>query len=225
MDPDAKCGPHLVITFTDTGTGITPEIRERIFEPFFTTKEIGKGTGHGLSTVIAIVRSHGGFINVYSEPGQGTTFKLYLPASGEAGGPESVAAGSHLPRGRGECVLLVDDEAGIRELTGKTLEQFGYRVRHAANGAEALALYVQHREDIAVVLTDMAMPVMDGPAAIIALKSLNPAVRIICSSGLASNEGIVKTLGAGVQHFLAKPYTAETILKTLAAALSDVPAK
>jgi CheY-like chemotaxis protein len=146
--------------------------------------------------------------------------------SARAGDPNaSNPVADELPRGRGECVLLVDDEAGIRELTSKTLEHYGYRVRQAANGAEAVALYARHPNEIDVVLTDMAMPVMDGPAAIIALRSLNPNVKIVCSSGLASNEGIAKTLGAGIHHFLAKPYTAEKILRTLAAALAESPAK
>jgi len=224
MNPDSQRGPHVLISFTDTGTGIPPEIRDRIFEPFFTTKEIGKGTGLGLSTVMAIVRSHGGFISLYSELGQGTTFKVYLPARDQTpAAGESAVRPSSLPRGRGECVLVVDDEAGIRELTGKILVNFGYRVIPAANGAEAVALYAQHGKTIDVVLTDMAMPVMDGPATVVALKSLNPAVRIICSSGLTSSESVARTMGADVRHFVAKPYMAELILKALARVLSESP--
>ncbi len=221
MNPDSRSGPHVVISFADTGTGIPPEIQERMFEPFFTTKETGKGTGLGLSTVMAIVRSHGGFINVYSELGSGTTFKVYLPARDQSPAVvEATVQETQLPRGQGECVLVVDDEAGIRDLTGKTLERFGYRVMTAANGAEAVALYAQHRDQIAVVLTDMAMPVMDGATTVIALKSINPAVRIICSSGLEAREGITSTLGTSIHQFIAKPYTAETILKALAQALA-----
>ena len=118
--------------------------------------------------------------------------------------------------------MIVDDEAPIRQIAQATLERFGYRVMQAANGAEAVALFAVHRAEIAVVLTDMAMPVMDGPATIIALKSIDPSVRIIGSSGLPSNDGVAKAVGAGVQYFVPKPYTAETLLKTLAAILQDV---
>jgi PAS domain S-box-containing protein len=216
MNIDARPGAYVRVTVADTGPGIPPEVRDRIFEPFFTTKEVGKGTGLGLSTSLAIVKSHGGFIHAYSEVGQGSKFKVYLPASTTADAANDVAVEqSRLPRGNGELILLVDDEAAIREIAGATLQRFGYRVMPATNGAEAVALFAQHRGDIAAVLTDMAMPVMDGPAMIIALKSIDPAVRIVGSSGLASNDGVAKAVGAGVEHFVPKPYTAETLLKTL----------
>jgi len=221
MNPDAKPGPYVVVKVEDTGTGIPPEVQERIFEPFFTTKEIGKGTGLGLSTTLGILRSHGGFVNLSSEPGKGAKFKVYLPAITT---PRAVAqaavAQTQLPRGQGELVLVVDDEESVRSVTQKTLERFGYRVLLAANGAEAVARYAQHRAEIAVVLTDMAMPVMDGPATILALRAMNPAVKIIGSSGHASQGGVAKAVGAGVQHFVPKPYTAETMLKVLADVLA-----
>jgi PAS domain S-box-containing protein len=217
MNPDCKPGTYVVVTVTDTGTGIPPAVRERIFEPFFTTKEIGKGTGLGLSTTIAIVKSHGGFINLYSEMGKGTTFKVYLPADTTQQTVEATAvAQTQFPRGNGELILVVDDEESIRRVALKTLERFGYHVLLAANGAEAVSLYAQQRKKIAVVLTDMAMPIMDGPATIIALKAMNPDVKIIGSSGLAANGGVAKAMDAGVKHFIPKPYTAEAMLKTIA---------
>jgi CheY-like chemotaxis protein len=220
MNPESKPGDYVMVTVADTGSGIPADIRDKIFEPFFTTKEIGKGTGLGLSTTVGILRSHGAFIRVYSEMGKGTTFKVYLPANVASKGVEDVAVvETPLPRGNGELVLVVDDEERMRTVVQDTLERFGYRVLLAANGAEAVALYAQNREQIAIVLTDMAMPVMDGPATIVALKSMNPNLKIIGSSGLPSDGDVAKAAGAGVKHFVPKPYTAETLLKILAEAL------
>jgi PAS domain S-box-containing protein len=220
MHPDSKPGPHVLLTVSDTGTGIPKAIQHKIFEPFFTTKETGKGTGLGLATSATIVKSHGGFITLYSEPGRGATFKVYLPANTAAQAPDGLAIEpSPFPRGNGELVLMVDDEESIRTAIQQTLEIFGYRVLLAIHGAEAVALYAQHRHDIAIVITDMAMPVMDGPATIAALKMMNPQVKIIGSSGLASGDGAAKAVAAGIIHFVPKPYTAETMLKVLAKAL------
>jgi PAS domain S-box-containing protein len=218
----AKPGRYVKITVTDTGTGIPPALLEKIFEPFFTTKEINKGTGLGLSTVMAIVKSHEGVINVYSEPGQGTAFKVYLPAAASSpqGRREKVEEVS-LPRGNGETILLIDDESSILTITGQTLQAFGYRVLTSTDGAEAIGIYAQHRQEIAVVLTDMAMPVMDGPATIRALMRINPEVRIVATSGLAVNGALAKASGSGVWHFLAKPYTAGALLKTIQAILHE----
>lgn len=160
MNIDAKVGPYVVITVSDTGTGIPPKIMDRIFEPFFTTKEPGRGTGLGLSTAFGIVRSHGGFINVYSEVGRGTRFRVYLPAIETAEVKKEEERRGELPRGNGEMILVVDDEA------------------------EAIALYTQNREQIGVVLMDMVMPIMDGLAAIRALYKIDPHVKVIAVSGL-----------------------------------------
>jgi CheY-like chemotaxis protein len=229
MNPGSKPGSYVLVAVGDTGTGIAPEHQQRIFEPFFTTKEVGKGTGLGLSTTLSIVKSHNGFISLYSEMGKGTKFKVYLPAN-TVQAEEVVAAGpARMPHGQGEVVLVVDDEEAIRTIARRTLERFGYRVLLVAHGAEALAVYVQHREAIAVVLTDMAMPIMDGPSMIVALKSINPGVRIIGSSGLMDNAGIAKAVGAGVEDFVPKPYSAETMLKILRKVLErpadDQPAR
>jgi PAS domain S-box-containing protein len=225
MNPGANPGSYVKTQVEDTGTGIPVEIRERIFEPFFTTKDKGKGTGLGLSSTMAIIKSHGGFINLESEMGKGTRFDVYLPADTSGKTPEEAAAQPKLQRGHGEMVLVVDDEEAILTVTSETLQRFGYRVLLAKHGAEAVALYAQHHREIAVVLTDMLMPIMDGPALIVALKAMNPQVLIIGSSGRASQHGVTKALTAGVRFFVPKPYTAETMLETLQKALHGESAK
>jgi PAS domain S-box-containing protein len=222
MHIEAKAGRYVRIDVTDSGTGIPQDILDKIFEPFFTTKEVNEGTGLGLSTVMAIVKSHEGIIDVYSELGKGTTFKVYLPAmelSVEA--QKLVTQQISVPRGKGETILVVDDEPSILIITSQTLQAFGYRVLTAADGAEAVAAYVEHRKDIAVVLTDMSMPVMDGAAVIRALTKINPEIRIIAASGLNANGEAAKVSGVSAQHFLTKPYTAGTLLKTLRAILEE----
>jgi PAS domain S-box-containing protein len=222
MNLQAKAGRYVNISVTDSGTGIPPELIDKIFEPFFTTKELNKGTGLGLSTVIAIVKSHGGIINVYSEPGNGTTFKVYMPAVEIASDARKTQSGKvSLPRGNGEMVLVVDDEPSILTITSRTLQASGYQVLTATDGANAVAVYLQHKKDIAVVLTDMAMPVMDGPAMIHALMRINPTVKIIAASGLNANGSVTKVSEPRVRHFLAKPYTAGALLKTLHVILDE----
>jgi PAS domain S-box-containing protein len=221
MNIEAKPGRQVVITVSDTGAGIPPEIIDKIFEPFFTTKETGKGTGLGLSTVIGIVKNHGGFINVYSEVGKGTQFKVYLPIvdTGRLRPAEEFPA--EIPFGYGELVLVVDDEAAIREIARQTLESYGYRVLTANDGAEAIALYAEQKDEIEVVLTDMMMPYMDGQATIRALHRLDPDVKIIASSGLDANGNVIENAGLGVKALLSKPYTAEKLLRTLAGVLNE----
>lgn len=221
MQLEAKAGRFVMITVSDTGPGMSPEVQSRIFEPFFTTKEMTKGTGLGLSTALSIVKSHGGFINVYSELHKGSKFSLYLPALNEPGTVESGALETNLPSGKGELILVVDDEKSIREITRDTLETFGYTVLTANDGTEALALYADKRNEIAVVLTDMVMPFMDGPATIRALQRMNPGVRIIAASGLGTGQRAGEGALEGVSVFLNKPYTAEKLLTTLAQVLQD----
>ena len=215
-NPEAKPGPYVVITVSDTGMGIPKEIRNKIFEPFFTTKAPDKGTGLGLSTCFGIIKNHGGFINCYSEVGKGSAFKVYLPADTTAFESKKRAMEqSKLPRGHDELVLVVDDEIAILSVAQKMLERFGYRVLTASNGTEAVSIYKERQHEIAVVMTDMAMPVMDGPAAVIALKAINPKVRIIGTSGLDNLDGVSTAKDAGVAFFIPKPYTTEVLLQTL----------
>jgi len=221
MNLQTKAGQYVKINVTDSGTGIPPHLLEKIFEPFFTTKEVNKGTGLGLSTVMAIVKSHGGLINVYSELGKGTTFKVYLPAMTGASEAATQPEQENLPRGNGETVLVVDDEASILTITTQTLQAFGYRVLTAVNGAAAVANYAEHKNEIAAVLTDMMMPVMDGSATIHALRQINPAVKIIAASGLGENGIASKASAVGVKHFLTKPCTAGTLLKTIRSILHE----
>jgi PAS domain S-box-containing protein len=220
MNLDAQPGSYVLLTISDTGTGMTPEVIKRIFDPFFTTKGIGEGTGLGLATTLTIVKSHGGFVDVYSEIGKGTRFSVYLP-SAEAG-KETAGAGSkdELPRGNGELILIVDDEESIRSVAEATLARFGYRTVTAADGAEALATYSKQSGGIAAILTDLAMPHMDGTALIRALKKLDPDLKFIAMSGLTSEGTAAELEGLEVDAFLSKPFTAETLLVTLSEVIS-----
>jgi PAS domain S-box-containing protein len=220
MNPEARPGEYVMIAVADTGEGIPQQLLSKIFDPFFTTKEQGKGTGLGLSTVQGIVKGHGGFVNVYSEVGKGTEFKIYLPVA-ESPHAISEAIQTDWPMGNGELILVVDDEAAVRELAQNVLEMFGYRALVASDGAEAMAIYAERRGEIHVVVTDLMMPVMDGPATIRALQRLDPEVRIIAVSGLSGNGRMLEAAQAGVKSFLPKPYTADRLLKAIAETLSE----
>ena len=210
--PKATHDRYVCFTVTDTGIGIPASLHEKIFDPFFTTKEQGSGTGLGLATALSIVTAHGGFIDVTSEMGQGTQFKVFLPAALEAATMQAPADSLTLPLGQGELILVVEDEAAIREVTRETLETYGYQVLTASEGVEAVALYAQHLDSVQVVLLDMIVPRMDGRAIIRALRKLNPTCRIIATSGLLMSEAEREE----VTQFLSKPFTAERLLKTLA---------
>ncbi|WP_395743604.1 ATP-binding protein [Prosthecobacter sp.] len=226
---DAKPGAYVMLSVSDTGSGIPHEVVDKIFDPFFTTKEVGKGTGLGLSTVLSITKSHGGFVTVTSEPGQETTFTICLPAvpnTGRCSLPppaqeQPPVQEQPMPHGNGELILIVDDEEAIRTTTRQTLEALDYRTLVAADGVEAVALYSQHNAEIAVVLTDMMMPVMDGPATIQMLQRINPDVKIIASSGVSHLGGPAKVAEMGVRHFLPKPYSAQTVMTTLSLVLNQ----
>lgn len=213
MHIGAKVGPYIVITVADNGVGIHPVIIDKIFDPFFTTKEVGKGTGLGLSTVMGITNRHGGFVEVSSELGVGSQFRVYLPSSD--GSIPHLADEVKMLTGQGELILVVDDEPVITEITKTTLEFYNYRVKTCLNGIEALDLYTKHKDEISLVLMDIMMPSMAGGTAIRTLQIINPQVQIIAMSGLASAEVLARATGNGIQGFLAKPFTADELLNSV----------
>lgn len=221
MNIECEPGPYVLITIDDTGTGIDPKVVERIFDPFFTTKDVGKGTGLGLATAQSIVKGHGGFLNVYSEPGRGSRFSIYLPAAGSEASSEGKERSSDLPRGSGELILVVDDEESIREITKATLEKFGYRVLTATDGADGVAVFAQHQDDIAALVTDVAMPILDGKGLIVAVTRTKPDCRIVVMSGLMDHEQAADLETLGVAATLSKPFTAEDLLTTIASVLPN----
>ncbi|HZZ57335.1 MAG TPA: PAS domain S-box protein [Opitutaceae bacterium] len=222
------------IEVSDTGGGIPAENIDRIFEPFFTTKEQGKGTGLGLSTALGIVRSHGGTLSVTSTPGRGSCFKVCLPAliEGVGAAPEQAGAGPAAARsGRGECVLVVDDEAAILRVAGRALEAFGYQALLAGSGEEAVRAYAANKHRVKAIISDMMMPGMDGPTLIATLRQINGPVPIIAASGLSAEDQRDRAARAGARYFLPKPYSADAMLREVRLALdaavetSSIPAR
>ncbi len=215
LHPEKLTGQYIVLSVTDTGHGMTQDTMMKIFEPFFTTKGVGKGTGLGLSTVNGIIKGHGGVTQVYSEPGRGTTFRIYFPAVVKGADGKKPDGAASLPVGRGETILLVDDEPAIRQITKGTLETYGYRVLTAGDGVEAEEVYRENMKDVVLVITDMMMPVRDGRETIRILRSINPSLKIVVTSGLISTEKEDDGWRKQTQGFIAKPFTAEVLLRTL----------
>jgi CheY-like chemotaxis protein len=215
MLPDAKPGQYVRFTVKDTGTGIAREILDKIYDPFFTTKEVGKGTGLGLSTALGIVKSHGGFITVASRTGEGTTFRVHLPVAVDAKVPASSQEEAPGPRGEGERILVVDDEESIRKIMTCILTKNGYEVICAGDGAEAVALFAVNKAEIAVVLTDVSMPVLDGVGAVRAIRRIDPAAQIIACTGYEEEPQRKELASLSVAAFLTKPYRTAQLLRTL----------
>jgi CheY-like chemotaxis protein len=215
MHPDCKPGHYVVISVTDTGTGIPPNIIDKIFDPFFTTKEIGKGTGLGLSTVIGIAKGHGGFVKVYSELGKGTSFRVYLPASPDAKALAPAKAHTVSPTGNGEWILIADDESAVRKITETMLRRNGYNVLAAADGVDALSIYAERRADIRIVITDVMMPLLDGTKLTRALRKMNNDVAIIAATGQADEFRQSELRQLGVKTVLIKPYRTDKLLTAL----------
>lgn len=207
-------GPYVELSVTDTGEGIPAHLHDIIFEPFYTTKEVGKGTGLGLSTVASIVKSHGGSVHLESEVGRGARFSVLLPviAKEVSGPPRREIPMRRVPPGKGELVLVVDDEPLIRSVAERVLQRGGYRVLLAEHGHAALALLRTHPAPIAAMICDVSMPVMDGPATVAAVRQLKPNLPIIVSSGFFGDEGASKLLDTGVDQFVSKPFSAEALL-------------
>ena len=224
---NAAPGAYVRLDVTDTGTGVPAENIDKIFDPFFTTKELGQATGLGLSTVLGIVKSHGGFVTLQSEVGRGSTFRIHLPALPDSEEATEAGAETPPPRGHNEMVLIVDDEDPIRNLAATHLSHHGHQVVSAGNGVEALARFAEHPDQIKLVVTDCDMPVMDGVNLIKLLRSSNPDLRIIVSTGFQSAMR-VETRSLALDQlanitYLPKPYTSNQLLSAVHGVLASAP--
>ncbi|MDQ7784212.1 MAG: PAS domain S-box protein [Desulfomonilaceae bacterium] len=204
-------GDYVLLTFSDTGVGIYPEVLDHIFEPFFTTKKPGEGTGLGLAMVYGIVKQHEGHITCYSEPEQGTTFKIYLPA-GKTEDVETTGQVRALPAGGAETILLVDDEDLVRELGKRILSGAGYTVFTAANGKEAVELYREKFQEIGLVVLDLIMPVMEGHECLRELLKIDPQAKVVVASGHSADGPARKVIKSGAKGFIRKPYDIRQVL-------------
>jgi PAS domain S-box-containing protein len=212
----AKPGAYVVLTVADTGGGIAPELMDKIFDPFFTTKPLGQGTGLGLATTLGIAEKHGGFIHVESEPEKGTKFQVYFPAA--ATEQDESSKGSRpavLTQGNGELILVVDDEPAVRRLAETVLSRNGYRTVLAADGREALTVYEQRHDEIKLIISDLMMPQMDGPALIRSLREQKFEVKTIIITGLGEENRMGEARSAGADSILNKPFTAEQLLTNM----------
>ncbi len=224
LHPKARAGDYVVIKVADSGTGIPPEVMDRIFDPFFTTKPQGKGTGLGLATVLGIVESHGGFVLVESQPKKGAVFQVFLPAGLQTEGGVTRTERRAAPRGRGELILIVDDEPAILHLAAEIARRGGYTPLTAKSASEVVHVYERNYDRIRAVLTDIMMPFGDGRQLITMLYEQHPGLPIVAMSGVATKEFQDETFKRGATAFLAKPFTGEQLLSTLAAALQHHPA-
>jgi CheY-like chemotaxis protein len=214
---DAEPGDYVRISVRDTGVGMDEKTRSRIFEPFFTTKEMGRGTGLGLASVYGIVHGHGGTITVESEKGKGAAFHICLPASHREVSVEAPTA--EAPEGGHETILLVDDEAGIISISSALLTRLGYRVMTAASGREAVETYGREGKAIDLVILDMIMPGMNGEETFALLKELDPAIRVILSSGYSLEGMASRIMEQGCRSFIQKPFALSSLSKKIREAL------
>jgi CheY-like chemotaxis protein len=211
--PDARPGWFVCLVVSDAGCGMDEAVRKRLFEPFFTTKGLGKGTGLGLATVYGIVQQHEGWIEVESAVGKGSSFRVYFPALETPTEKAPITSRPEEPRGGSETILLVEDDASVRRMTALCLRKFGYAVLEATNGAEALKQWEQHRQKIALLLTDMVMPeAMTGLELAQRLRKDKPGLRVIVASGYSANLVNPDPLEPEV-IFLAKPFRPAALAK------------
>ncbi len=212
--PGARPGPYVLIEVEDTGTGIAPDVLKHIWEPFFTTKQAGKGTGLGLSTVRGIIESHQGFIEVETTADKGTVFRINLPAAEADTPPSHLAAPAFLPRGSGELLLLVDDEAANRDVTHATLARYGYRVLAASSGTEAVSLFIPRSDEVRLLITDLHMPNLDGASLTRILQRIKPGLKVLAISGLSTSAADHPTEKPEqfANDYLAKPFRPESLL-------------
>jgi CheY-like chemotaxis protein len=220
--PEARVGPAVCLQISDTGSGMDAATVERIFEPFFTTKEAGKGTGLGLATVYGIVKQHRGWLEVASQVGLGTTFKVFVPAIPAEAEKTQLLSKADVVRGGGETILVVEDEASLRELVTKLLRNYGYHVIEATHGKEALQVWQQADSKPALLLTDMMMPEgMTGWELAARIRAESPEVKVLFTSGYSP-----EIFGTDVQlddrsNFLPKPYHPKVLAKTVRDCLDD----
>ncbi len=218
--PEVKPGKYVLLSVSDTGHGIQKETLDRIFEPFFTTKQPGEGTGLGLSTVFGIVKSHGGHIRCYSEPGVGTTFRIYFPVA-DRETVISLADTIDMPAGGTETLLLVDDEDEVRKLGAEMLELAGYTILTAANGRDALEVYARERESISLVILDLVMPEMGGRKCLGEILKMDPLARVLIASGYSANGPAKDALESGAAGFISKPFDLKRLLVAVRKALGQ----
>ncbi len=220
--PGAKPGNYVLVSVSDTGSGISQEILDKIFDPFFTTKESGKGTGLGLYIVKNVVKECGGFINVSSSQGEGTTFEIYLPAETKiTSQQEKTDELRSLPRGNGETILLVDDNESLRVVTRTMLESYGYKVVEAVDGADAIAKFIDNRDKIRLIIMDMSMPIMDGPSAIKVIRKLDKHISIIAASAISSPSLKLNVEEDKIFAVMQKPFVLKELLVAISTALKS----
>jgi CheY-like chemotaxis protein len=222
-DADLPTGPYALLTVSDTGCGMDAETRAHLFEPFFTTKEAGKGTGLGLATVYGIVRQSGGRIDVQSAPGQGTTFRIALPLSGEGPSPVVATAARGGAALGSETILLVEDEDGVRLLAREALRGAGYRVLEASHGVEALVRARQYHGPIHLVVSDVIMPHMGGPELVERLTAMLNKIRTIYMSGYTDSTVVHQGVMSRSVAFLDKPFTSEELTREVRRVLDEQP--
>jgi CheY-like chemotaxis protein len=213
-------GRYVRVAVTDTGIGMDEQTRKRIFEPFFTTKEMGRGTGLGLASVYGIIKGHNGIIDVHSEKGHGATFTIYLPASEKELVKEEKGF-TDIARGEG-TILLVDDEDVIIDVGSEILEVLGYKVSVARSGREAIEIYKEQQNEIDMVILDMIMPEMDGGETFNALKSIDPGVKVILSSGYSQDARSTRMMEQGCYGFIQKPYSVNTLSQKVKEVLDKI---